>query len=445
MHEPLRLTSGSSAPAQPQDSPHRPWRMALAIILLFFGAGGVWASMAPLASSVVASGLVQPEGRRRPVQSSAAGVLAELKVRDGQPVRQGDVLAVLEDVRDRAEADAALQQVRQLAAQEARLEAERMPAGPIRFPHPTLQAGDDPAVAAILRSEIAHLEARRAADATRRSIMDQRIVQLNAQIEGSQIRLRHTNEQLALIREEITDIVQLVQRGLAVRPRLLELQRRQADLNGTIGEITAGIARLRENIGETQLQATEFEAKKLEDVTAQLVETQTRRRVAEERLVTATDKLTKTEIRATASGLPINLKYTAPGAVVSPGEVLVEIVPQDDDVFLEVRLRPLDIDAVTVGSPARVLFMGPANGTMRTVTGRLVHVAPDVIADPQGQVPYYRAMLTVARADLTRELPELRPMAGMPVQTFIDGPHRTLVQYLAKPITKVFLAGMRER
>jgi len=442
-----RIPGNLTAPVGGPDIPSAlgPWRVALGVILLFLGGGGVWASFAPLASSVVASGTIQPDGRRRPVQASAAGVLADLRIRDGMTVTQGDVVAVLEDIRDRAESDAALQQLRQLAAQEARLEAERSQASSISFRHHSLADANDVAVAAILRGEVLHKEVRRTADTTRRGIFDQRIEQLNAQIRGTETRLQHVEEQLSLIHEEVADVVVLVQRGLTPRPRLLELQRRQAELKGTIGELNASIARLKQSVGETRLQLIELDAKRLEEITAQLIDTQTKRRLAEERLITAADKLTKTEIRAPVTGLPIGIKYASPGAVVAAGEVLLELVPQDDSISIEVRLRPVDIDAVALDAGVRIMFTGPANAAMRTVQGRLSHVAPDVLTDGQNQAPYYRATVIVPRQLLQQAVPGVRPIAGMPVQAFIDGPERTLLQYIAKPVTRALMAGMRER
>ena len=272
--------------------------LGLSALALFFVIGGIWAATAPLSGAVIAPGIVSPESSRQTVQHLEGGIIRELKVREGQLVKAGDPLVVLEDVHAQSEVGALTSRLRVFVATEARLRAERAGSESVKFNHPSLLDRDNPDVRASIQAEINQFRTRRENALSRAAILHQRISQLEKQIEGFRRQYEGVKRQFALIAEEVNVVDELFKKGLARKPRLLALQRAQAQLLGSEGELVARIAGAEEAIGETELQIVNLKIERQEEIDQQLSKVRGERAELEEQIRASLDRLRRTEIRA---------------------------------------------------------------------------------------------------------------------------------------------------
>jgi HlyD family type I secretion membrane fusion protein len=306
--------------------------LGLAILLGFFIVGGGWAATAPISGAAVAPGVVSPEGSRRRVQHLEGGLIRDIRVSDGDRVQAGDVLMVLADIGAQSEVGQSLSRLRALAATEARLEAERRGANNVAFDHPALKDRGQPEVREVIEQQVNQLITRRANDASQESILTQRIAQLQQQIAGAERQLQSVRRQNELIREEIIVVKDMYEKGYERKSRLLALQRSEADLTGQEGELLSRIARANEQIGETKLQILNIAIKRREDIDEQLSEAQTQRIEVEQQIRQSLDRLSRTTLVAPVSGTVLDLRFKTIGGVVRPGEEVLGIVPDNENL-----------------------------------------------------------------------------------------------------------------
>jgi HlyD family secretion protein len=422
----------------------RPIGAGLIVLVLVFAVGGGWAAVAPLAGAAIAPGVISPEGSRQTVQHLEGGIIREILVRDSDQVAEGQPLVVLEGVSARAEVGRLEERLRTLAAQEARLRAERAEAAEIRFDHAILAAAEAPPVAAARAAQVNFFWTRRAAKANREAILAERIDQLERQIAGLQRQLASNRRQRQLIQEETADVDQLYRRGLERKVRLLALRREDASLLGEEGELEAMMAQAREAIGETRLEIMDIRMRRIEQVDEQLAQVQMQRGEVEEELAAAHDTLRRTEITAPVAGTVLDLRFTTPGGVIQPGEPVLDLVPLEDELIIEAQVRPTDIDDVAAGQSAHVMFPYLPQRQLLRIAGEVESVSADALTDEDTGQTYYQAKVTIARGDLERAAPSVKLTPGMPVEVFMATTERTLLAYLLQPIREILARTFRE-
>jgi len=418
--------------------------IGFAAILLFFGFGGGWSATAPLSGAAIAPGVVSPEGSRQTVQHLEGGIIREIRVREGDDVDAGDTLVVLEDVAARAEAGALMSRLRTLAAREQRLEAERSGAEEISFTHFSLQGVEDKEVQAVLAQQRDQFETRAANDESRKSILKQRSAQLEQQIAGARRQLAGTRRQAELIREEIKVAKYLVQRGYERKPRLLALQRAEAELVGTEGELVASIARSKEAIAETELEILSIRTERAEETASELSDVRARRIEVEKQIRESLDRLRRTEIPAPVGGTVIELRYKTTGGVIGPGEAVLDIVPAEDKLIIDARVSPDDIDDVRIGLESYVVFPSYPQRHILRIDGEVTHVSADALEDERSGDPYYLAKIEVFREKLEAVAPQIRLTPGLPAEVFITTEDRTVLEYLLQPLRQTLERSLRE-
>ncbi|HIC79351.1 MAG TPA: HlyD family type I secretion periplasmic adaptor subunit [Kiloniellaceae bacterium] len=418
--------------------------IGFAAILLFFGLGGGWSAMAPLSGAAIAPGVVSPEGSRQTVQHLEGGIIREIRVREGDEVDAGDTLVVLEDVAARAEAGALMSRLRTLAAREQRLEAERSGAKGVTFTHFSLQTTEDKEVQAVLSQQRDQFETRAANDESRKSILKQRSAQLEQQIAGARRQLAGTRRQAELIREEIKVAKYLVQRGYERKPRLLALQRAEAELVGTEGELVASIARSKEAIAETELEILSIRTERAEEVASELADARAQRIEVEKQIRESLDRLRRTEIPAPVGGTVIDLRYKTTGGVIGPGEAVLDIVPAEDKLVIDARVSPDDIDDVRIGLESYVVFPSYPQRHILRIDGAVTHVSADALEDERSGDPYYLAKVEVFREKLETVAPQIRLTPGLPAEVFITTEERTVLEYLLQPLRQTLERSLRE-
>lgn len=415
----------------------------LIVGMTFIGFGG-WAASAPLSSGVTGIGAVVFEGRRQIIQHLEGGIVAEIRVREGDIVEQGETLIRLDPTQTLSRVTRIQNQLLTNRAQAARLRAETSDLPEIDFPDALLDREGDPAVADVLQRERSIFEERRHSLEGQIELLEQKSVQLSREIEGLDAQEAGNSEQIVFVNREIEDLRPLLEKGLVQRPRVTGLQREAARLRGANGEIAARRARANEAIAEAQLQAEQILQRFREDVVAQLRETENQISDLQQQLVSAIDILNRIEIRAPQSGIAQNVNVTTVGSVIQPGEELLEIAPMSDRLLIEARVAPQDIDSVSTGQQVEIRLTALNLRRTPAVFGDVLAVSGDKIVDTRLQTEYFLVQVNVPPEQLSK-LGDQRIQAGMPAEVVFPTGERTLLDYIIKPLTDAMHRGLQER
>lgn len=428
-----------------QGPPIRSTVLAAAVIAVVgVGGFGVWAATAPLASGAVASGMVRVDTNRKTVQHLEGGIIRDILVREGDRVRAGQALARLEAVAVEADREVLQNQVFSALAEEARLVAERDGKAQIVLPVELWQRREEPAIAALLATQEQLFRSERAALESHSSIQLKRIEQQRALMEALTKQLSLVEKQIELFSEELATAEEMLAKGYERRPRVLALQRNVAAVESERASVQGKIETARETIAEAEAQIEALRRQRANVIAAELEKARARRTEAEELLRKTGDKLARIEITAPQDGVVLGMKYFAPGAVVPPGGALLDIVPDDENLVLEVRVSPLDIDVVREGLEAQVRLVAFKQRTTPTLTGRVTQVSADAIVEERTQQSFYQVRIEVGPDELAR-VPNVKLTPGMPVEAVILTGDRTLLDYLLRPLLDSFAHAFREQ
>ena len=448
----LRSRGGPAAPAslatddsalgeEMRHSMRRQQWIALLLIAVFFGGFVGWSSTFKLASGVVAPGVVTPEGRTRPVQHLEGGIVSKVLVRDGDHVSVNQPLVVLEGIRARSEVQILADQRDVLRVQLARLNAE--------------QAGEDsfvteiPAAAGAGVREAAEHESemfrtRRQSMETRNSVLETRRGQLLEEIKGVEDQIVSINDQLSLLNEETADAQTLFDQQLERRSRLLALKRNATQLTGQRAQAEASIARAGQAISEVATQMENLRADFREEVSKEIAAVQSNLLRIEAQLTADEDVLGRTTIVAPEAGTVKGLRVTSAHVVVAPGAVLLEIVPDNAELLMDVQLSPMDIDNVTQGQTAQVHLLSYSERNMPQVEGTVERISADRYVDENTGAPYFLALVSVDMEQIHAVAPNVQILPGMPVQVVIRTGEQTLADYLIGPLMRSLGRSFRE-
>ena len=416
----------------------------LSVVVVFVVIVMGWAALAPLDSALMTSGVVIVESHRKAIQHLEDGIVQEILVREGQEVSSGQVLIRLDDTQPRTALELLVDEEDAFTAQEARLIAERDGGSIISFPQELLARGHDPKVAEAILGEQTTFESRRDSLNQQIGILNARKAENERVVAGLKDEQTALETQIALIQKETDPVQQMVAKGLEPVPRLLALQRNTADLSGQRGQLIEKISQVDLNSGETQLQIVNLKNERLVDVLQDLRDVQGKRFDLLDRIQAARDVLNRTVMAAPVAGKVVNLAVHTKGAVIRPGDTVMEIVPVRDQLDVEAHLRPEDADDVYVGMSARVNLSAYKQRRLPMITGTVTNVSADRITDPRTGQSYFVATVSVDRSAL-KNFPDARLIPGMPVEVALDTGSRTALEYLFEPIRDVMRKGMRER
>jgi len=417
--------------------------IGLIVIAVFFGGFVGWATLAPLASAVIAPGALTIETQRKTVQHLEGGIIKDILVGEGSVVEQGQVLFRMDEVRAQARFAQLQAAYRSLQGRSARLAAERDGLEEIPFPDELLKDIDDNQVKVTLASQRDLFVARRNSHAERAAILDQQVSQLNEEITGLAKQIDSQHEQSRLVGEEITTVKKLLAKQLVERSRLLRLQQRQSELEGDIAINVASIARAQQKIGELTVRISEMDAERVNDAANRLQEVDGQLLEIREQLMAAEDSLLRTEVIAPVSGRVVELRVHTAGGVVAPGDPLLDIVPSDERLIVDARINTDDIEHVTQGMDARVRITAFSQRHFQPLAGRMISVSADSLTDERTGEAYYLGRIEIL--DDPAEMldgAELQP--GMRAQAYIQTGTTTLFGYLAKPIVETMDRALRE-
>ena len=418
-------------------------RLGLLILLGALGGFVAWAFSVSLAVAVVAPGSVSVESSKRTVQHFEGGIVRQILVEDGDQVEAGDPLIVLSDTQVRTQLDIVRAHYLVNRAREVRLLTEQADGKALEFPS-ALVAGDHPGAGEVLVQQRRLFESRRQAlDGALASFeeqigeMRQRAVDLEQQIEID-------TRRMGSLRAEAADHRTLYREGLGSNQRLRELERQLLELEGRIAEHRSEIASLASRISDNRLQMTLRQQEYYSQVGEQLGEASSEVAEARERIIALSDQLARTTITAPVSGTVVASRVRTLGAVIRPGDDILDIVPANDGFVVEARVPNRDIDNVYHGQAASIRFSAFNQRLTNDIDGEVIHVSADSFEDEATGARYYRVRVRVTeqgRGDMTDDM---QLLSGMPAEVMIRTGERSFASYIAKPITDMLARAIRE-
>lgn len=411
----------------------RPMVFGSIIVLVFVVLAGVWASVSQIDGAVMAPAQVRSEYNRRTIRPREGGVVEAIYVRDGQKVTAGQVLLKFAPTLPQASVDVMRNQADSARVQAARYEAELTGRTAILFPPELVErARTDPDLASRMRDQQAVFFSRRALVADQERAYAQQIEQLRARIGGLNLQIKANEDSANLIREQLKGYQTLYDKGFAPRTTLLNLQRTLSDMGGQRGANIAEVTRAQEQIGEVTVNLSkvrqQFQAEAAEGLSqtqVQLADAVPRLRAAEEALAGAT-------VRSPIDGYVLGLTQFTPGSATAPGERLMDIVPANEPLIIEGRVKPTDIDQATVGQKARVLLTAYNARLHAGVDGEVVRVSPDLIETEAGA--FFRVDVRITPEDLAASNnSDVTLSPGMPATVMLLTGKRSIMSYLLNP------------
>ncbi|WP_412461875.1 HlyD family type I secretion periplasmic adaptor subunit [Pseudomonas sp. SC11] len=407
-------------------------RLGWLLTLLGFGGFMLWASLAPLDQGVTVPGTVVVSGKRKAVQSMAAGVVSRILVSEGQAVRLGEPLLRLDRTQVQADVEALQAQYRMAQASLARWRGERDNAQQVHFPA-ELNEASDPQLGLVLEGQRQLFESRRQALAREQGALSASVEGSRAQLAGMRRARGDLQAQADSLREQLDNLRPLAGEGYIPRNRVLEYQRQLSQVQRDLAQNAGDSARLEQGIVEAQLNLQQRREEYQKEVRSQLADAQVRAATLEQQLNSARFELRHSEILAPADGIAINLGVHTEGAVVRAGETLLEIVPQGTALEVEGRLPVNLVDKVAPQLPVDILFTAFNQNRTPRVTGEVALISADQLLDERSGQPYYVLRSTVSEEALTR-LQGLSIRPGMPAELFVRTGERSLLNYLFKPL-----------
>ena len=419
---------------QPDQNDRRYHRIGYVIIAIVFLGFGGWSALAPLGSAAPAMGMVVVKSERRTLQHLEGGILEQLLIREGDQVKQGQLLAKLDVVQTQASLDVLTSQLLVAEAQIHRLKTERATDLVIQWPE-VLNRANDPRIADVLREQEALFDKRQAALAGEVSILSQRADQLRSRISGLLESKETKRRLLQSFTKEYDSLKQLLDEGFVDESRVRDFERRIVELQGDLQSLDSEIQSAEIQIGEAELQVLQTRSVFDREVQSQLTELQARRDELREQQRVAQDRLGRAEITAPVDGIVLTIEVTTEGGVVPGGQPFITIVPEEDDLLIEAQVAPVDVDRVRVGQDAELQFSSFDPNSMPKIFGTVLNVSADALVDRSSGVSYYLATLEIASEERMK-LVGYQLVPGMPVNVLIQTGERTLWQYLTKPLAQ---------
>ena len=422
-------------------SDRRTRRLGFSILIVVFGIFGTWAAFAPLDGAVHAPGVVTVQTYRKTVEHLEGGIVKDVLAHDGDMVRKGDPLIILDDGQLRAEYDMTHNQLIAAKAMEARLIAERDNLSAINFGS-MVEAGSPRGIEA-RTGEIQVFSARRGARLGQISVLQERIGQLNQQIKGTDSMIGTKNNLEKSYSGEITELTDLLSQGFIDKQRMLEQERKLDMLKSEVADHRSSITKTRLQINETQLQILQINKDFNSEVAKELAEVQTKAYDLQERTSALADRLSRIIIRAPDDGMVIGMTVHTVGGVVRQATPLLDIVPSISDLIVEAQVSPNDINRVAVGKFADIRFSAFNSATTPVIPGVVTSISADRLTNEKTGMPYYLIRAQVTPEGL-QKLGDRKLLAGMPADVLVNTGERTLLQDLLQPARNAISESMIE-
>ena len=406
-----------------------------------------WATTALIAGAIITSGSFVATGENKIIQHFEGGVISEILVREGDIVNPGQVLIELDDTAPKAELRRLTLREARAKAMSARLQAEMDDVDKVEFPIELLEQKDDIDFSEILQTEASIMRARRSSLKSQMATLEDGIGALRERITGGEKQLASVHRQLSLIEEEIGAKEDLLKKGLIRKPEVLALQRAQSSLTGEIGRLEGEIgdarertSRIREQIASMRHTMVQTIIEQMQQVTAEFKDVRERKRSAQA-------ILTRVNIAAPVRGIVVRLRYHTSGGVIEAGKSIMELLPVQEELIIEARVKPQDIDNVKLGQSATVRLTAANRRITPTVNGEVIYISADSLQSENvsapNEVDSYLARIRLNASEV-KQLANFSITSGMPVEVFIKTAERTFLEYLTKPIVDSMSRAFRE-
>lgn len=413
------------------------------VAVLVLGFGG-WAGTTQLSGALIAPGQIVVDSNVKKVQHPTGGIVGDVRVREGDSVKAGDIVVRLDETVTRANLAIVTRGLNELTARKARLEAERDGQSEITFPKMLTDRASDPEVRSITDAERKLFELRRTSRSGQKSQLKQRIGQLEEEISGHTAQRNAKAKEVELINRELAGVRDLFAKNLIQMNRLTQLEREATRLEGERGLLVATTAQAKGKINELELQIIQIDqelssevAKEMRDVDAKIGE-------FVERKVTAEDQLRRIEIRAPQDGTVFQLAVHTVGGVISAGDAIMLIVPAADNLTVEAKVNPQDINQLQIGQKAILRFTAFNQQSTPEIEGTVSRISADISIDQRTGLGYYTIRIALPPDQVAR-LGDVKLVPGMPVEAFVQTGDRTVMSYLMKPMTDHFNRAFREK
>lgn len=418
---------------------------AFAVIALLCGGIAVWAVTTNIAGAVLAPATVVVDSNVKKIQHPTGGVIGEIRVRNGDRVKAGDLLVRLDETVTRANLQIVSKQLDELWLREARLAAERDAAPAIRFPAALEKRRNEPAIVEILNGETSLFNTRRRSLEAQQQQLRERIEQYDQEAGGLDAQREAKAIEIRLIDEQITSLVDLEEQKLVTASKMIALRREAARLKGEQATLQSTAAQTRGKISEIELTILQRQQEFQTEVVKELREVQTKIAELDERRVAAEDQLRRVEIRAPEDGIVHQLAVHTVGGVVSNSEPLMLLVPNDDRLVVEAQVAPKDRDQLMIDAVAVIRFAAFNQRTTPEIRGRVTGIAADLSEDRRTGLSYYTVRITIPEDQLALLGKDNKLVPGMPADAQIKTTDRTAYSYLVKPLEDQITRAFRER
>ena len=447
--------SGTPAPALSKPEPSAKWSDRLptgtarfvaigyASIALFVGVFGYWAATAPIASAILAPGVVAPAGRNQLVQHLEGGLIAEVFVREGETVTTGQQLYRMDSVATAALRNRLTKQHIGLQLRAERFEAERDDSERLVIPADLTVQAQAEGLGYLVEEQVKEFDIRLARMKSELIILNQRVAVQDDNISGLKSQQESLTRQLALVKEEASTKQSLLDQGLTNRTEVTRLLQTEAEIIGQAGSVTAQIAAARNQIVEAQEQLIRMKTQRIETAISELGTIRANIEDIGEQLTAAENTLARSVVRAPAEGIIVRMVHNVAGGIVGPGQELLTLLPTSDELIIEARILTQDIDNVSLGQEAMLRFIALNSTTTPEVAARVIYVSADKLDDPATQQSYFAVRLKLADA-LPASIESGRLYPGMPVETMVSTGERTFLTYLVKRLLDSFETAFRE-
>jgi membrane fusion protein, type I secretion system len=414
------------------------------IVLLLGGGVGGWAATTQLAGALIAEGSIVVDSNVKKVQHPTGGIVGKLLAHDGDHVKAGQVLVQLDETVTRANLAIVVKGLDELRARKARLAAERDGDETVTFPPDLMQHMDNPDVREAIESERKLFQLRRTARLGQKAQLQQRIDQFQQEVEGIEAQQRAKLKEIDLIKSELDGVRKLYNQKLVPLTRLTALEREAVQLQGQYAQLVSSEAQSKGKISEIKLQIIQIDQNLSSDVAKELRDVDSKIGEFVERKITAEDQLRRTDIRAPQDGTVFQSAVHTIGGVITAGEPIMLIVPDDAKLEVEAKVRPQDIDQVQIGQKVLLRFSAFDLRTTPEIYGTVTRVSADTSTDQRTDQSYYTIRIALP-ADAGKQLGNVKLLPGMPVEAFVQTGERTVISYLMKPLQDQFDRAFREK
>ncbi|MBS1191148.1 MAG: HlyD family type secretion periplasmic adaptor subunit [Rhodocyclaceae bacterium] len=420
-------------------------RLGIWILVLGFGGFLAWAFLAPLDQGVPAPGVVAVESNRKRIDHPSGGVIDRILVREGQLVREGEDLIVLNETQARSALNATLSQWYSAQAILARLIAERDGASAIAFPQELLRAAaGDKEVASLARVQEGLFRSRRQAVEGELRIIAESARGLESQLDSLAKLKDGRDKQVSLFNEQLDSFQRLKKEGFVSRNYLLEVERQLAEVQSRQSEDMSNIAAVNARLSEFRMRGAQRQVEYRREVETLLTDVQREAATLGERLAAHRDTVERLAIKAPVSGIVVDLAFHTVGGVIKPGDRILDMVPLGDQLIVEAKAPPQYIDRLHAGLPADVHFDAYASRVERPVMrGTVDVVSADSLIDQRSGTSYYTLRVKVP-AEEAKRLGDLKLQPGMQSTVIVKTGESSLMVYLIRPILRRFTTALAD-